>query len=139
MKYLLDTNVLSESRKADCDANVKAWLQSVDGRNHAISAISIGELTKGVTRLPDGFRRRELQKWLDEVEITFVDRVIDVNADIARLWGLLTTTAARQGKTLPMADGLIAATAIDNDLCLVTRNVSDVEFTGVELINPWIA
>ena len=132
--YLLDTNVISETRKARANPNVMAFLAGADSAALFLSVLSVGELRKGVEakRRDDPSVAVQLEKWVDGIETTFADRILDIDMATARLWGELS--AAR---SLPVIDTLIAAAAIRRDLTLVTRNVRDVATTGVVILDPW--
>jgi predicted nucleic acid-binding protein len=133
--YLLDTNVVSEVRKPRPNQGVTDFLRSASPASVFLSALTIGELDKGVEakRRNDPEKARQLANWVEIIENHFADRIIPVDSMIARRWGILS--AAR---SCPVIDTLIAATALERNLVLVTRNGSDVELTGVELLNPWV-
>lgn len=137
MKALLDTCVLSEVQQAKPNPVIVSYLQSLDESKMFISALTIGELTKGIDLLEPGKRRTTLESWLTGLEDHYSGRILPVSSDVARIWGELLAKAKRQGIGLPAIDGLIAATAIHHGLHLVTRNVSDFKATGALLINPW--
>ena len=137
MRFLLDTNVISEARRPNGNPNVRARLAATAPEDKFLSVITIGEIAAGTAKLDAGQRRRELQAWLQQAEQFFADRLLSVNRDIAHLWGDLTVRIAKLGRTLHMADGLIAATALHHGLRLMTRNTSDFELTGVLIVNPW--
>ena len=137
MKVLLDTCVLSEIQQAKPNFAVVSYLRTLDAPKAFISAITVGELTKGIELLEPGKRKSGLEGWLGGLEEHYSTRILPIDADIARIWGELLANARRQGIGLPAIDGLIAATAIHHGLHLVTRNVSDFSATGVLLINPW--
>jgi len=132
--YLLDTNVISETRKLRADAGVMAFLATADSAGLFLSVLTLGELRKGVEakRRSDLAIAARLGVWVDDIETTFADRVLPVDRAVARLWGELS---ARQA--LPVIDTLIAATAITRGFILVTRNTRDVSATGVPLVDPW--
>ena len=132
--YLLDTNLISETRKIRADAGVMAFLAAADAAGLFLSVLTLGELRKGVEakRRTDSVTAARLAAWVDGIETTFADRVLTVDAPAARLWGELSA-----GRTLPVIDTLIAATAITRGLTLVTRNTRDVAGTGVPLVDPW--
>lgn len=132
--YLLDTNVVSETRKRTPDPNVLAWLDTVHGPSLHVSSMVIGEIRYGAERA----RRRDpehaevIDTWLASVYGAFGDRIVPVTAGVAEEWGRLRAIAP-----LPMVDGLLAATALVRGWTLVTRNVKDVERTGVKTLNPF--
>jgi predicted nucleic acid-binding protein len=132
--YLLDTKVVSETRKPRPDHGVAAFLIETSPVRTFISVLTLGELYKGVAarQARDVAAAASLALWLDQLEAEYSDRVIPVDRAIARIWGELS---ARQ--SLPVVDTLIAATAITHDLTLVTRNVRDVAATGVAVLDPW--
>ena len=131
--YLLDTNVVSETRRTRPAPNVTAFLEAVDSAGLFVSVLTLGELRKGVAarRQTDPISAEQLGVWVDGIETTFADRVLPVDAAVARIWGELSA-----GRNLPVIDTLIAATAIAGGLTLVTRNTRDVAATGVPLIDP---
>lgn len=137
MKALLDTCVLSEVQQTKPNPTIVSYLRLLDESKTFISAITIGELTKGIELLEPGKRRTALEGWLTGLEEHYSGRILPVTSEIARIWGELLANAKHQGIGLPAIDGLIAATAIHQGLHLVTRNVSDFKATGVLLINPW--
>jgi predicted nucleic acid-binding protein len=132
--YLLDTNVISETRKARADSGVIAFLSAAEAAGLFLSVLTLGELRKGVAakRRTDPGAADQLGVWVDGIETTFADRVLPIDAATARRWGELSAN-----RSLPVIDTLIAATAISHGLTLVTRNTRDVEPTGVPLVDPW--
>ena len=134
MSYLLDTNVVSETRRRTPDPNMLAWFDAVDHRDLFVSVLTIGELTMGIERRrhTDPRTADALAHWLNGIETLFADQLVPIDAAIAATWGGLN--AARP---LPTIDSLLAATAIVKGLTLVTRNVKDVAETGVSILNPW--
>jgi predicted nucleic acid-binding protein len=136
--FLLDTNVPSELTRPKSDPKVEAWLEDAEDEQLHFSVVSLGEILKGVTRLPESRRRTELQLWLDNtLRPWFAGRILPVTEPIAERWGIFSGQSLLRGKTIKVADGLIAATALHHDLTIVTRNVKDFEYLGVKLFNPW--
>ena len=135
MSYLIDTNVLSELRRKAPDPRVVAWLQARPRQSLFLSVLTLGEIREGLERVPEPARKQALLDWL-EVELPnyFVGRVLAIDAATADRWGRLMAQAARP---LPAIDALLAATALHNDLTLVTRNIKDFAGLDVPLINPW--
>lgn len=125
---------MSELRRRDCDPAVASWSRSAKGSAIHLSVITLGEIRRGIVRLErrDAPQARLLATWLAGIAAEFADRILDVTGRVADRWGALDPQ-----HPVPMADGLISATAIVHDLTLVTRNVRDVERTGVRLLNPW--
>ena len=134
MGYLLDTNVLSETRKPRPNANVLRWFARVAGDDLYLSVLGIGEVRQGIERLRrrDPARADEIDAWLDALEQGYADRIAPVTAEIADEWGRLNAR-----KALPVVDCLLAATAKVHGWTLVTRNRKDVEGTGVRLLDPF--
>jgi predicted nucleic acid-binding protein len=138
MNYLLDTCVLSEFTRRQPDQQVIAWLNSVSEENLFISVITIGEIQRGIERLPDSARKTELISWLNQGLLQrFADRTLAIDAETMLLWGSLTTRMESQGKPLSVMDSLIIASALQNNLVVSTRNVNDFQPSGVRVINPW--
>ncbi len=139
MRVLLDTCVLSEIRHPKGSPAVKKAVADLDNDDIFVSILSIGEISKGVSLLADGARKRELTAWLRALEHHHADRLLPVDLETAHIWGELTAAAesARPKHTIPAIDGLIAATAHRHGLHVMTRNVDDFKPTGVLLINPW--
>ncbi|MFZ2736811.1 MAG: type II toxin-antitoxin system VapC family toxin [Burkholderiaceae bacterium] len=135
MSYLVDTNVLSELRRKQPHPQVVAWFAARPRQSLYLSVLTLGEIRKGIERLGDAARQQPLLDWL-EVELPnyFVGRLLTVDAHTADRWGRLLGNA---GRPLPAVDSLLAATALQHDLTLVTRNTADFDGTGVRLINPW--
>jgi predicted nucleic acid-binding protein len=139
--FLLDTNVLSEfKRRGEPDPLVRAWLRATDPDLLWASVLSFGEIRKGIERLAAGKRRTELEEWFErDLHEWFEDRLLPVTKAVSERWGVLSARALDKGTPLPNIDGLIAATALEHDLTLVTRNVKDVVGLEIAIINPWEA
>lgn len=137
MRVLLDTCVISEIRRPEARPSVRDALARLAEDDTYLSAITLGELASGVARLAEGRRRRELAAWLDGLESTYAERILPVDAEVARLWGELDANARRIGRPVGVQDGLIAATARRHGLHVMTRNVDDFSPTGTLVVNPW--
>ena len=138
--FLLDTNIPSEMTRPRPQPSVSAWLDDADDDQLYFSVVSLGEILKGVALLSDSRRRNQLQQWLDEtLRPWFEGRILPVNQPIAERWGVLAGQCQMKGRPLKVADGLIAATALEHDLTVVTRNVKDFAGLGVTVFNPWDA
>lgn len=133
--YLLDTNVLSETRKKKPDAGVMAFLGAADSASLYLSALVIGELHKGVAAKmrTDPVAGNSLAAWLEGLEFGYADRILGIDAATARQWGEWSAERPR-----PVVDTLLAATAVLHGLTLVTRNERDVRGIPVKLHNPWM-
>jgi predicted nucleic acid-binding protein len=136
IRYLLDTNFVSETRKPRPDLGVLAFLKSNDPNSSFISVLTLGELRKGVAakklRDPDPNAASRLALWVEGLEVSFADRILGIDAATARLWGDWSGQRPR-----PVVDTLLAATAVLHDLTLVTRNIRDVRGLPVKLHDPW--
>jgi predicted nucleic acid-binding protein len=134
LSFLLDTNVLSEVRKPRPDDRVMAFLESVEPDDLFVSALTVGELHRGVERLrptdPQG--AAAIAAWLTGMERSFADRILPVDVAVAARWGLLSADRSR-----PVVHTLIAATALAHDLTVVTRNVHDMRGIDVRTVDPW--
>ena len=139
MNYLFDTNVLSELTAKDPNANVVAWVESIDQENIFLSVVTIGELKKGIEKLPGSRRKKDLISWLEnDLLIRFRERVIPLDLPVMLVWGTMVAELEKAGTPLPAIDSLLAASASQRGLTLVTRNTKDFEPAGIPLINPWI-
>lgn len=135
MGFLIDTNVLSELRKhGRCNAGVQAWFAGVATDQLYVSVIVTGEIRRGVELLKrrDPVAAVALEDWLTRLQLALGTRLLPVTAGIAQCWGRLGVP-----DPLPVADGLIAATALVHDLTLVTRNTRDMGRTGARLLDPF--
>ncbi len=136
--YLIDTNCLSELTRVRPDENVINWFTSHDESTMYLSVITVGELVKGITRLPDSAKKVNLTQWIqNELESRFRHRVLTIDERVATEWGRLQAQMDSDGCPIHAVDALIAATCITHNLILVTRNIKDFERTGLNLINPW--
>lgn len=138
MDFLLDTCVLSEFVKPQPSALVQNWMAAQAEDRLFVAALSLAELHRGVARLPASKRRQELAAWLTQLEAGFADRVLPFTGQTAGYWGVLAARAESRGEKLSAFDSLIAATAAEHGLALVTRNEKDFAAAAVVLINPWL-
>lgn len=138
MRYLLDTNVLSEAARQRPDAGVLEWLDARTPLECAISVLTLGEIRKGVSLMPDGRRRNRLSQWLaTDLPQQFAGRLLGIDERVATTWGRLMAEGRQAGRELPVIDGLLLATADAFDLILATRNERDCAGRGVPVVNPW--
>lgn len=136
--FLLDTNVISEAVKDLPEPKVLAWLSAQALSDLHLSAVSLGELVRGVARLPDGRRRERLEQWVSQhLPREFAGRVLPLDHEAAVIWGEMMGEGDRMGRPRAAVDAQIAAIARRNDLVLVTRNVTDFRDLEVQLLNPW--
>ena len=138
MNYLLDTCLLSEFMKRKPDQKVLDWFDFQDDETLYISVLAIGEIHKGISKLVASRRKSEFQNWLEGVVERFESRILVFDVSTSFVWGKLKSGLEAKGRNIPVIDSLMAATALEYDLTVVTRNESDYTATGVSLINPWI-
>lgn len=133
-RYLLDTNILSETRRKKPEPRVIQFLSEAESSALYVSVLTLGELRKGVAlkQRSDHAAARLLSEWVDGLEYSFADRVVGLDAATARVWGELSAERPR-----PVIDTLLAATAIVHRLTLVTRNTADIEGIAVKVLDPW--
>ena len=135
MSYLIDTNALSELKKRQPHPAVEQWFAARPAGSLYLSVLTLGELRKGIEAMPAGGRRSRFLDWLQkDIPTYFARRVLPVDRRIADRWGHLCATA---GRPLPAIDSLLAATALEQGLALVTRNLGDFDLPGLSVINPW--
>ncbi|NBC27691.1 MAG: PIN domain-containing protein [Bacteroidetes bacterium] len=138
MSYLIDTCCISELVKKKPNPNVVKWFTDQDELSMYLSVITFGELRKGIEKLPDSKKKKELNRWLKEdLNQRFKNRILDITIEEVNKWGEILAATEKDGRPLPAIDSLIAATALVHDLSVVTRNTQDMEGSGVEVINPW--
>jgi predicted nucleic acid-binding protein len=138
VSFLLDTSVISELVRKSPHPPVLEWIGAQDESSLYLSDITIGELEKGIARLPASARRSKLQSWVrrDLVE-RLGTRLLPVDIRAATRWGALTSESEKRGLPLPVIDSLIAATALVHGFAVVTRNVEDFKRCGATCVNPW--
>jgi len=139
VKYLLDTCLISELVKKEPNPAVVSWLDEQEEQALFLTVLTLGELQKGISKLPDGAKKDELQAWVTiDLGERFSGRIIDIDQETALCWGKLQGEAERLGEKLPVMDSLIAATAAAHGLMVVTRNAKDMERCGGRVCNPWV-
>ena len=138
MNYLLNTCVLSEFTRRQPNQSVIDWLDSIEEEKLFISVITVGEIQRGIERLPDSHRKTELLVWMNNGLLQrFAARMVVIDTPTMFMWGSLTARMEAAGQPMTVMDSLIAASAMQNNLILATRNVSDFLPSGVQVINPW--
>ena len=134
MTYLVDANVLSEPTKPAPDPRVVDWLRTHEGAV-VLDAIVLGELYAGILRRPAGRKRAELERWFETVSGAL--ECLPWDGAVSRRWARLVVQLKRKGRSLPLLDSMIAATALEHGLTVATRNVRDFEQTGVRVVDPF--
>jgi tRNA(fMet)-specific endonuclease VapC len=138
MRFLLDTCVISELVAKQPDPGVVQWIDDVGEEKIYLSAITIGEIKKGIEKLPDSRRKSTLAEWLeDDLMTRFKDKILPIDTDAMLVWGELTASLEVQGRKMPAMDSSIAAIALHGNLSLVTRNEDDFQHAGIPITNPW--
>lgn len=137
--YLLDTNAVSEAKRARPDEGLTDWLSNQLPSDLRLSVLTVGELRRGVVRLEPGRRRDDLDYWLADLVLRFGDRILPVDLDVTERWATLAEAARAQGRASDMTDELIAATAHVHGLTVVTRNLRHFEPLGCRVMCPWTA
>jgi predicted nucleic acid-binding protein len=137
VKYLLDTCVISELLKPAPNRKVVDWLNEVSSEALFLSVITIGEIEKGLTKLPDSKKKERLTLWLNTLLNEYQERILPVDLMVAENWGVLQGNAEMAGIPMSSIDSLLAATTYTHNLTLVTRNESDFIPGITPIINPW--
>ena len=136
--FLLDTNIISELVKPKPEPRVTNWIDDTDESLLYLSVLTLGEIRRGIATLAQSRRRATLEAWLDkDLHARFEGRIMPIDQDVADRWGLLTASARNTGRVLPVIDGLLAATALEHNLTLVTRDTGHIPSLGVAVFNPW--
>jgi len=137
MSYLIDTNVISETRKRNGSIHVLAFMKILPIDGIYLSVFTMGEIRNGINKLAPG-KKTELLAWYDsQLQRAFEGRIIPVDCAIIERWSDLVS---RHPRTLPFIDSILAATCLERDLTLLTRNVRDFDdIPGIKLLNPWTA
>jgi tRNA(fMet)-specific endonuclease VapC len=138
MNYVLDTNVISELISKQPNKKVVEWLDRLDPNTIYLSVITIGEIRKGIEKLPPSKRRDTVREWLEaDLLLRFQGRILEITTEVMLVWGELAGRLENEGRPITAIDSLIAAIALQGNYCLVTRNEHDFQHTGVTIINPW--
>ncbi|GAB4432121.1 MAG: type II toxin-antitoxin system VapC family toxin [Chloroflexi bacterium OHK40] len=138
MNYLLDTNVISELVARRPEQRVVAWVDGLEDERLYLSVITIGEIRKGIAKLPPSPRREDLRRWLEgDLLARFAGRIAGISTATMLAWGELTGRLERAGVMLPAIDSLIAAIVLEGGFTLVTRNDGHFRQAGVPVVNPW--
>lgn len=138
MKYILDTCVISELIKPRPNSAVVSWINSHLEENFYLTSITIGEIQRGISKLTESKKKKNLQNWLDsELIVRFDRRILSFGLLESKVWGKIQAQAEKEGNKMPILDGLMTSIAIVHDMGIATRNISDMEISGVDLINPW--
>ncbi len=138
MSFIIDTCVISELIKKNPDKNVVHWIAAIEESRLYLSVLTIGELHKGIEKLPKSKKKTALHNWVThDLTERFNNRIIDFDIKIASLWGKIQALSELSGRPLLTVDGQIAATGIALNFTVITRNTQDMERSGVSLINPW--
>jgi toxin FitB len=138
--FLLDTNVISELIKPQPEPKIVTWVEATDESLLNLSVLTFGEIRKGIDSLPNGSRRIALESWLShDLVVRFANRILGIDQPVADRWGRIAARAHSAKQLLSVIDGMLAATALEYNLTLVTRNTKDVAVTGVPIFNPWVS
>ena len=139
MKYLLDTCVISELIRPQPNENMVSWLQNQDESSLYLSVLTFGEIEKGIEKATNITRKRRLRLWVEEdLKKRFEGRILPIDLKTSIKWGERQAHSELLGKPMPAIDGLIAVSGIVHNCIVVTRNISDMEQSSAELLNPWI-
>ena len=138
--FLLDTNCVSELVRVKPEPRVMDWMDGADEGLLYLSVLTLGEIRKGLAGLAQGKRRARLETWLKvELQTRFSGKILAIDAPVADRWGVLAAQAKSKGVSLPIIDGLLAATALHYNLTVVSRNTSDFTNAQVQVLSPWEA
>jgi predicted nucleic acid-binding protein len=137
VKYLLDTCVISELVKPTPNRKVVDWINELPSEALFLCAITVGEVRKGLTKLPDSKKKERLTLWLNTLLIEYNERIFFIDLMVCENWGVLQGNAEKAGTPMSTIDGLIAATAYTHNLTLATRNENDFTPSNIPIINPW--
>ena len=138
MKYLLDTCAISELTKPQANSGVIEWLENTNSEDLYLSVINIGEIKKGINKLPASKKKQDLLFWLETLLEDYQNRILTVDLSVMENWSLIVANAEKKGQPIASLDSIIAATAYTHHLTLVTRNERDFYACNIPMINPWV-
>jgi len=138
LKYLLDTCAISEFTKPEADTGVIEWFNNVNSDDLYLSVINIGEIKKGINKLPASKKKQDLLFWLETLFEDYHNRILTVDLAVMENWSLIVANAEKKGQSVASMDSIIAAVAYTHHLTLVTRNERDFYACNIPMINPWI-
>lgn len=134
---VLDTNVVSELMRPEPASKVATWVRSRDRRELCTTTITLAEIRYGIARMPDGRRKQALLDAADDVFRAFSDQVLPFDEAAAEHYAVIASARERAGKPIPGFDALIAGVCRSRSAALATRNGSDFDATGIEVVDPW--
>jgi predicted nucleic acid-binding protein len=137
MSFLIDTNVISESVRPRPNLTVLNWIADQDKSRLILSAVTIGEIRRGIERLHSGSKKAHLQNWLEELRFKFSGRILPLTEETFSIWGKMFVGFEAKGLARPLLDSMLEATALEHDLILVTRNARNFKGSSVTILNPW--
>ncbi|MFH1699279.1 MAG: type II toxin-antitoxin system VapC family toxin [Candidatus Zixiibacteriota bacterium] len=138
MNFILDTCIISELVKPKPNSKVIKWVSSCPEETLYLSTLTIGEIQKGISILPESHKKDDLEKWLNQDLMRRFDRrIVGIDIKVAQKWGEIQAQTEKKGVKMPVVDSLIAATGLVHDMTVVTRNVDDMKSSSVTLFNPW--
>ena len=138
MKYLLDTCAISELTKLNANSGVIEWLENTSSEDLYLSVINIGEIKKGINKLPASKKKQDLLFWLETLLEDYQNRILTVDLSVMENWSLIVANAEKKGQPIASLDSIIAAIAYTHHLTLVTRNERDFYACNIPVINPWV-
>ena len=137
MSFLLDTCTISEPKQKQPNAKVLEWLDGQDESKLYLSVLTLGEIKKGITRLESSRKKAELENWLEQLRTRFSRRILPLSEKTFLVWGKMSGEFEKKGILRPAFDSLLEATALENDLIFVTRNIKNFSQSQVTILNPW--
>lgn len=138
MKYLLDTCAISELTKLNANSGVIKWLENTNSEDLYLTVINIGEIKKGINKLPSSKKKQDLLFWLETLLEDYQNRILTVDLSVMENWSLIVANAEKKGQPIASLDSIIAAIAYTHHLTLVTRNERDFYACNIPMLNPWI-